>query len=175
MIYLAGCAGWYAWRAHFAPPIDATGSLFRLFNPKMIVIQPMSLLLVLGWSCLATPFLAILGLRRIFQERPIVQDAALSCLVTFGFYYFFLFDQGHGWGYRYFHGALSCLILVAVAGWRSLGEIAGRPQARRFLTVGVAVSLLFALPCALIRRKALSGRSPSPQRKSIRSRPGSWA
>ena len=34
---------------------------FRLFNPKMLVIQPMDLLLILGWSCLATPFLAVLG------------------------------------------------------------------------------------------------------------------
>ncbi len=145
-IYLAGCAGWYAWRSHFAAPGDDPGSLFRLFNPKMIVIQPMDLLLVIGWSCLATPLLAVLGLRRIFRELPIVQDAALSCLCTFGFYYFFLSDQGHGWGYRYFHGTLSCLILVAVAGWHSLGEKVGRTQARRFLRAGVVASLVFVLP-----------------------------
>jgi hypothetical protein len=145
-IYLLGCAAWYAWRAHFASPGDATGSLFRLFNLKMIVIQPMDLLLVIGWSCLATPLLAVLGLRRIFREPAIVQDAALSCLCTFGFYYFFLYDQGHGWGYRYFHGALSCLVLVAVAGWRSLGEKVGCQSAQRFLAAGIAASLLLALP-----------------------------
>lgn len=147
VLYSLGCAGWFAWRAHYAPP-DAgeTQSFFRLFNPKMLVIQPMDLLLVLGWSCLATPLLAALGLRRIFHERPIVQDAALSCLLTFGFYYFFLYDQGHGWGYRYFHGTLSCFILVAVAGWQSLGQEMGWRAAGRFLGAGVAASLLLALP-----------------------------
>jgi hypothetical protein len=106
----------------------------------------MDLLLVLGWSCLALPLLAILGLRRIFQERPIVQDAVLSCLCTLVFYYFFSCDQGHGWGYRYFHGALSSLILVAVAGWRSLGEEIGWRPVRRFVLAGAALSFLVALP-----------------------------
>ena len=184
LIYSLGCAVWYTWRLHYLPPsADAAGSIFRLFNPKMIVIQPMDLLLVIGWSCLATPLLAVLGFRRIFRrlnatnpasfrqardphlwlleqnppscrpevgiqskQRAILLDAGLSCLLTFGFYYFFFVDQGHGWGYRYFHGTLSCLVLVAVNGWEVLVETAGARRARNFLLVGVAVSLLVALP-----------------------------
>ena len=147
VIYSLGCAGWWLWRSHYLPPAGLGGDSFlHLFNPKMIVIQPMDLLLVLGWSCLATPLLVALGLRGIFRERPILQDAAASCLFTFGFYYFFCLDQGHGWGYRYFHGALSCLILVAVAGWDWLVQKVGAHPARRFLTAGVAASLLLALP-----------------------------
>ena len=147
LIYLLGCAVWYAWRMHYLPPAAGSAtSVFRLFNPKMIVIQPMDLLLVLGWSCLATPLLAVLGFARIFRERPIIRDAAVSCLLTFGFYYFFYLDQGHGWGYRYFHGTLSCLILVAVAGWKALIEKAGECRARNFLFVAMAVSLFIALP-----------------------------
>ncbi len=112
----------------------------------MIVIQPMDLLLVLGWSCLATPLLAVVGFRRIFREQPIVQDAALSCLLTFGFYYFFYLDQGHGWGYRYFHGTLACLVIVAVAGWRALAEKIEPRRLRNFMVAGVAASLLIQLP-----------------------------
>ncbi len=146
-IYLLGCAGWYAWRARFSPPSSGTvASFLRLWNPKMLVIQPMDLLLVVGWSTLATPLLAVLGFSRIFRERPIIQDAALSCALTFGFYYFFYLDQGHGWGYRYFHGAMSCLVLVAVAGWATLVERVGRRIARNFLTVAVAASVLIVLP-----------------------------
>ena len=146
-IYLLGCVAWYAWRAKFSPPSPfPIGSIFRLWNPKMLVIQPMDLLLVAGWSALATPLLAIIGFGRIFRERPIIRDAALSCLLTFGFYYFFYLDQGHGWGYRYFHGTLSCLILVAVAGWGVLIEKAGEPRARNFLGVALAASLFIALP-----------------------------
>ena len=146
-IYLLGCAGWYVWRARFSPPSSgAVVSFFRLWNPKMLVIQPMDLLLVIGWSALATPLLAVLGFGRIFRERPIIQDAAFSCALTFGFYYFFCFDQGHGWGYRYFHGTLSCLVLVAVAGWGALAEKVGRRTARNFLAVAVAASVLIVLP-----------------------------
>jgi hypothetical protein len=186
LIYSLGSAVWYTWRLHYLPPsAGAAGSIFRLFNPKMIVIQPMDLLLIIGWSCLATPLLAVLGFRRIFRRlnvtapvgaslrgardphlslleqnlpsrgpeigihskhRAILRDSALSCLLTFGFYYFFFADQGHGWGYRYFHGTLSCLILVAVNGWEVLVETAGARRARNFVLAGVAVSLLVALP-----------------------------
>ena len=146
-IYLAGCFAWYAWRLQFSPATAGqTVSYFRLWNAKMLVIQPMDFLLLLGWSALATPLLAVLGFSRIFRERPILRDAALSCLLTFGFYYFFYLDQGHGWGYRYFHGTLSCLILVAVAGWRVLIEKTGERSARNFLGVGLAASLFIALP-----------------------------
>ena len=146
-IYLLGCVAWYAWRAKFSPPSAApVGSFFRLWNPKMLVIQPMDLLLVVGWSALATPLLAVLGFGRIMRQPSIIRDAALSCLLTFGFYYFFYLDQGHGWGYRYIHGTLSCLILVAVAGWGALVEKTGKPRARKFLFIALAASLFIVLP-----------------------------
>ena len=147
LVYLAGCAGWFAWRVHYSPPSALpTASFFRLLNPSMLVVQPMDLLLVIGWSSLATPLLAALGLRRIFQERPIVQDAAVSCLLTFGFYVFFYLDQGNGWGYRYFHGTLACLILVAIAGWESLVKLLGALRAKQFLVAGITASLAIQLP-----------------------------
>ncbi len=160
LVYSLGCAVWYAWRLHYTPPSAGEGvSIFRLFNPMMIIIQPMDFLLIIGWSCLATPLLAVLGFRSIFRrrnatgpadthdkQRTILCDAALSCLLTFGFYYFFFTDQGHGWGYRYFYGTLTCLILVAVSGWEALVETAGTRRAKNFVLAGVAVSLLIALP-----------------------------
>ena len=147
LVYLLGCAAWYAWRMKFSPPaVGQAASFLRLWNPKMLVIQPMDLLLLIGWSALATPLLAVLGLGRILREQPIVRDAALSCCLTFGFYYFFYLDQGHGWGYRYFHGTLSCLVLVAVAGWKALLEKAGEQRSHNFLCLALAASLFVALP-----------------------------
>ena len=58
-------------------------------NPRMAIIQPMNLLLIIAWSCLATPLLATLGASRWFRQPPILQDATVSCLLTFGFYFFF--------------------------------------------------------------------------------------
>jgi hypothetical protein len=147
LVYLLGCTGWYAWRVHYSTHTGlGDASFFRLWNPKMLIIQPMDLLLVIGWSALATPLLAVLGFRRILREQPIIRDAALSCLLTFGFYYFFRLDQGHGWGYRYFHGTLTCLILVAVAGWQALVNATGIRTARKFLGGALLGSLAIALP-----------------------------
>src|SRR5207249_6689783 len=125
-VYLAACFFWFKWKMHFMVPAapGAGKSIFRLANPEMAVIQPMDLLLVIAWSSLATPLLVGLGLGRIFKEKPIVQDASLSCLLTFGFYYFFYLDQAHGWGYRYFHGTLACFIIVALAGFARLSAFA---------------------------------------------------
>ena len=149
LIYLAGCAGWAAWQSHYSSP-SASGanpfSIFKLVNPRMAIIQPMNLLLIIGWGSLALPLLTFLGFRRVFRLPPILQDAALSCILTFGFYYFFHLDQAHGWGYRYFHGVFSCLVLVAVVGWRSLIAKVGERPAHVFLGAALAASLLIQLP-----------------------------
>ena len=156
VIYIVGCVAWFAWRVHYSPPSSlSTTSFFRLLNPSMLVIQPMDLLLLIGWSSLATPLLAALGLRRIFQERPIVKDAAISCLLTFSFYIFFYLDQGNGWGYRYFHGTLGCFILVAVVGWESLVKRVGSLRAKQFLLAGIAASLVVQLPLRCVQVEAL--------------------
>jgi hypothetical protein len=146
-VYVVGCAFWFWWRVHFqAPQAIGAGSFLRLFNPRMLVIQPMNLFLLIGWASLATPLLAIVALRKFSRLPPILQDAAASCVLTFGFYYFFFSDQGHGWGYRYFHGSLACLTLLAVPGRTALSETIGLRRANQLLVAGVLVSVLVQLP-----------------------------
>ena len=70
---------------------------------------------LLGWLALPIPLLVSLGLRGIRQQSAFLQDAALSCALSFGFYIFVKSNQVHGWGDRYFHGVIGCLILVAIA------------------------------------------------------------
>jgi hypothetical protein len=57
--------------------------------------------------------------------------------------------QGHGWGYRYWHGLLGSASLLAAFGWerltRDLTE-AGRAGARAGLAVLTAASLLVLFP-----------------------------
>jgi hypothetical protein len=100
----------------------------------------------IGWASLATPLLAVLGASQFFKVRPIIQDAILSCLLTFGFYFIFYLDQAHGWGYRYFHGAIACLIIVAVAGFNRLSILVGEHRATKFVLAGIAGSLLIQFP-----------------------------
>jgi hypothetical protein len=52
--------------------------------------------------------------------------------------------QGHGWGYRYLHGFLGSLALVAALGWVHLTDGLGEPD-RRVARAMVVVSTVFAL------------------------------
>ena len=146
-IYLAGCALWFAWQARYQVGGNAgIGSFFKILNPRMPIIQSMNLLLIIGWASLATPFLAVLGASQFFKVRPIIQDSILSCLLTFAFYFFFYLDQAHGWGYRYFHGAIVCFLIVAVAGFNRLSNLVGQHRATKFVLVAIAASLLIQFP-----------------------------
>ncbi len=147
LVYFAGCALWFLWREHYQVQSGGgVGSVFKFLNPRMPMIQSMNLLLIIAWASLATPLLAFLGAKQFFKEQPIVQDAILSCALTFIFYFFFYLDQAHGWGYRYFYGALACFVIVAVAGFNRLSILVGERSARTFVLAGVAMSLFIQLP-----------------------------
>jgi hypothetical protein len=155
VIYFIGCVTWYFWMKNYQTPSpDGMSSFFRLFNARMAIIQPMNLLLLIGWLSLPAALLSTLGFRRFFQLSPFLQDCAMSCFITFGFYYFFYAAQAHGWGYRYFYGVLSCFVLIAAVGWNSLSQIIGDRRAKIFLSIGVAISLLvqFPLRCIQVER-----------------------
>jgi hypothetical protein len=146
-VYALGCVGWLAWRQHFQAPLaSGAQSVFRLWNWRMGVVQPMNLLLIISWSSLATPLLTAAGFLRFRKLPSFLQDCALSCVFTFAFYYFFYLDQAHGWGYRYFHGTLSCFVLIAVAGTHLLGEKVGRARVKQFVIGGALASLVIVLP-----------------------------
>ena len=146
-IYLAGCALWFAWQARYqVGGSGGIGSFFKILNPRMPIIQSMNLLLIIGWASLATPLLAVLGASQFFKVRPIIQDSILSCVLTFGFYFFFYLDQAHGWGYRYFHGAIVCFLIVGVAGFNRLSNLVGQHRATKFVLLGIAASLLIQFP-----------------------------
>ena len=147
VVYLAGCVLWFLWREHFqAQSSGGVGSVFKFLNPRMPIIQSMNLLLIIAWASLATPLLAFLGAKQFLKGQPIVQDAILSCALTFVFYFFFYLDQAHGWGYRYFHGALACFVIVAVAGFNRLSILIGERSAQTFVLAGVAMSIFVQLP-----------------------------
>ena len=147
LIYSVGIVCWFDWWRHFQPHFTGVGSkgTFGLY-PTTATIQFMYLALLLGWLAFPLALLLPLGFARIREAPPLLRDAAASCLFTFGFYIFVRLDQAHGWGDRYFHGALGCLILMAVAGWDSLSAKLGTRSAATFVGAGVAAALLLQLP-----------------------------
>jgi len=97
-----------------------------------------------AWTVPGLIILAVLGAGRQWGDKR-VRVFAASAMVTFLGYFLFKFDQGHGWGYRYFHGAWGTLPLLAcgpVAGKRNNAHGAVAPVAHLAATLAV---LSFAL------------------------------
>ncbi|MGZ6126540.1 MAG: hypothetical protein ACXWLR_16340, partial [Myxococcales bacterium] len=65
---------------------------------------------------------------------------AASALLTLLGYLFVPYDQGHGWGYRYFHAAWGALPLLAAA---ALEHARAGPSLRRMAVIAAAGSLVF--------------------------------
>jgi hypothetical protein len=62
------------------------------------------------WS---VPGLLIFAVAAVRRARGPLLLFAISGLLTYLFYWLVPFDQGHGWGYRYFHSAWAALPLLA--------------------------------------------------------------
>lgn len=147
LVYAFGIIGWLLWWRHFMSDFSAAGSASAFgLHRSTWMIQCIYLFLLIGWTAFPVPLLASLGFARIRKLSPFLQDAALSCCLTFGFYVFVRLDQAHGWGDRYFHGTLGCLILVASAGWDSLCQRIGKQAASTFVATGVIASLFVQFP-----------------------------
>lgn len=88
----------------FASPPSAAVVLARIIGLAKIWVWSVPGLLILScygaWKCRHDRHFALL---------------AVSALLTFGFYFVIPWDQGHGWGYRYFHSAWLALPLLAAA------------------------------------------------------------
>lgn len=155
VIYLAGIVCWYSWWQHFMPTFSGTSSrsAFGVHHFTWI-IQTIYLALVVGWLALPIPLLATLGFANLRGQRPVLWDAAFSSLLTFSFYIFVRLDQAHGWGDRYFHGTIGCLILVALVGWDTLVRRAGRQTAILFVVTGLALSLFVQFPLRCFQAEA---------------------
>jgi hypothetical protein len=64
------------------------------------------------WAVPCLFVFAVAGFIR-HRENPGVRLLACSALLTFAGYFFVAFDQGHGWGYRYFHSAWGVIPILA--------------------------------------------------------------
>ena len=138
---LAGIAG-----AGVAPAGPLETVLRRLRQVGDWVYDPNYATQLLGfaklwlWAVPALVAAALLGAWRLRRERGIWMVIAASGLLSYVGYLAIPFDQGHGWGYRYFHQAWLVLPLFAVAG---LGNTA--PSALRGYLAGAAVLSLALL------------------------------
>ncbi|MEJ0038798.1 MAG: hypothetical protein WDO68_22440 [Gammaproteobacteria bacterium] len=89
-------------------------SVFGLPNATVLYARLIGLAKVLLWSAPCLMLLAIAGAWRSRADSRLLTLAACALLTLAG-YLFFPADQGHGWGFRYFHSAWLALPLLATA------------------------------------------------------------
>jgi hypothetical protein len=127
--------------------LDRTAEMLVLPTSHALTTVAANLVRLVAWQSVALLPLLVFAAPSVRHDRrlwPLISSVVLSLLP----YPFLMPDQGHGWGYRYLHGLLGCLALLAVPGWRALGQA---PQLVRTWVV----ALLLATPFVLIPIRAV--------------------
>jgi hypothetical protein len=130
--YLPLCAllgvGWFIFTSHLqhdglmsvASPAMASGrlqamlSIFTLPSAAVLLARVIGLAKVWVWAVPGLLILASVGAAR-WRHNTICQLLTASAVLTLLGYCLVPADQGHGWGYRYFHSAWMALPLLATA------------------------------------------------------------
>jgi len=131
----------------FVAALERARSAFSLPDASVLLARLVGVAKVWLW---AVPGLVLLAVAGLWQRR---RDArcrlfALSALITLLGYLLVPVDQGHGWGYRYFHSAWLALPLLAAAALTPT-----RPTPARASHAGAFANLptrTYAVACALL-------------------------
>ena len=148
VVYAAGSALWLGWLRFSAgtpvpgaPPSPGLLHHFALPTAQALLTQLMSLALLFTWQTPVAGLLLVVALMAWRSLERVERDLAIGLLLTFGFYFLYPIDQGHGWGYRYVYGTLGNLALLAALGAALLAR-RPLPLGARGLANLVAASLV---------------------------------
>jgi len=141
------------------------GGVFSLPDRVMMDAQIASLAKMWVWALPGLFPLAVLGRLR-HGEDPRVRFLTQSALLTLFGYIFFVFDQGHGWGYRYFHSAFGVVPILAACGVASRTQTSDRLLA--FAGAAAVLNLVVVLPMQMEQIQHIIARHmrqlPTPTR-----------
>jgi hypothetical protein len=165
-------AGWLFLRGYITPGTSGFNVLgktlqtfFRLPNQSMLDLRVAALVKMWIWAVPGLFLLAVLGRLRCGDDRH-VRLLTQSAVVTFIGYVFFIFDQGHGWGNRYFHSAWGVVPILAACAMTVRPESNGRLVA--FAGAAAMLNLMLVLPVQMMQIHAIiarhSAQLPNPSR-----------
>lgn len=128
--------------------------VFAVPLPWLLYARAIGLAKVWLWAAPLSVAVALCGFWR-WRDTDAVRTLAWSAAITFVGYLFVPFDQGHGWGFRYFHSAWFVIPIFAAAATigrtrsgqdeTTLREFAG------FVSAGGALSLIVLLPVSAVQ------------------------
>jgi hypothetical protein len=127
------------------------------FNPLGLWLMALNLFRFMAWQSPLVIPLALVGLLACRSRNNTIICLALGMIGTVGLVLLLLPYQGHGWGYRYLHGCLGSLCLIAAQGWINTTEreAGTRGNPAFALLLSVALSLLILLPWRAYQAHAL--------------------
>jgi hypothetical protein len=151
--YLPGLGvglGWMMFRsdiasgAHGVSAVSAVADgIFAWPDTTMLNMRAAALVKMWVWAVPCLFLFAVLGRLR-HRDNRYVRLLAQSAILTFVGYLAVRFDQGHGWGYRYFHSAWGAIPVLAGC------AMSDRSDARRrlvsFAGAAAILNLLIVLP-----------------------------
>ncbi len=111
---------------------------------------------LLSWQHILILPLVIIAVRAAIRDRNWLLLAMIcACMLPLAVKFLQIAFQVHGWGYRYMHGFLGLLCLLAVAGWRELQKT-GQANLRH-LHIGTALTLIVVAPWHFWNIRQFSG------------------
>jgi hypothetical protein len=117
------------------------------------------------WAVPCLFLLAVLGHLRRGNDRH-VRLFSQSAVVTFVGYIFVVFDQGHGWGYRYFQSAWGVVPILAACAMTARPESNDRLAA--FAAAAALLNLVLVVPLQMMQMHGIiarhSAQLPTPRR-----------
>jgi hypothetical protein len=140
-------------------------SAFRFPDKEMIGLRVAALVKMWVWAVPCLFLFAVLGRLHLREDRRI-RLLTQSAVVTFVGYIFFIFDQGHGWGYRYFQSAWGVVPILAACAMTARPESNGRLAA--FAGAAAILNLILVLPVQMMQIDDIitrhSAQLPKPRR-----------
>lgn len=141
--------GWAWLQIHIAPAAPMVAilkSVFMLPDIDILNMRAAAAAKMWVWALPCLFYFAFLGYLRARDDLH-VRLLMLSAVCTFVGYLFVDLDQGHGWGYRYFHSAWGVVPILAAC------ALSGRSEAGRglitFAGAAAVLSLLVLVPFQL--------------------------
>ena len=129
--------------------IHRVQTLLANFKPDGVGFMAKNLVRFIAWQNPMLPALAVLGTGAALRAKGVFRALIVGMALTLAAVWILEPFQGHGWGYRYLHGFLGSLALIAALGWVRLTEsldAPGRRVARAMLVICTAFAWLALLP-----------------------------
>lgn len=125
------------------------GSLLSVFTmpfKALYIARGVAMVKLWLWAVPGLIVLAVMACSMKDKPRWVLPLAGAVVLTLIG-YMFVPFDQGHGWGYRYFHTVWLALPLLAAAAFERISnDASARPRLYGFALATCVGTLLLSLP-----------------------------